>query len=105
MLQKITLICALLLSVVCFSQQTEFKAPSYATIEKNIQDTSSEYYYPQLLQQLKTGTTPLSPSQYEHLYYGYVFQSAYTPYWIFSKHEELNAYYQKDPDPADIPQA
>lgn len=103
MLQKISTLCLSLLSVISFGQITEFQAPSYPTIEKKIQDTSSEYYYPQLMQQFKTGTTPLTAEQYEYLYYGYVFQTAYDPQWIFSKEQELQAYYQKDPDTEDIP--
>lgn len=103
MLQKLTFICVLLLATVSFSQQTEFKAPSYAAIEKNVQDTSSKFYYPELLKKLKTGSNSLSTSEYEHLYFGYVFQPTYKPYGIFSKDKELQVYYQKDPDMEDIP--
>ena len=103
MLQKTITICLLLLSIVGFSQITDFKAPDYSSIEKDIQDTQSDYYYPQLMQQLKTGTAVLTASQYEHLYYGYVFQTAYNPYAVFSKDEELDTYYKKEPDMEDIP--
>ena len=103
MLQKTITTCFLLLSIVGFGQITDFKAPAYSSIEKDIQNTQSDYYYPKLMQQLKTGTAVLTASQYEHLYYGYVFQTAYNPYAVFSKEEELDTYYQKEPDMKDIP--
>lgn len=103
MLQKTITTCFLLLSIVSFGQITDFKAPAYSSIEKDIQNTQSDYYYPKLMQQLKTGTAVLTASQYEHLYYGYVFQTAYNPYAVFSKEEELDTYYQKEPDMKDIP--
>ena len=103
MLKKISTTLFFFLSVLSFAQITEFKAPSYDQIEKNTQDRSSEFYYPPLLKKLQTGNDSLSASEYEHLYFGYVFQPTYKPYGVFSKDKELQVYYQKDPDPKDIP--
>lgn len=104
MLQKITLCCFFLFSFYSWGQITEFKAPDYEVIGKAIQDKSSDVYYPALLRQFKSNTTPLTPRQYEHLYYGYALQDTYKPHVLFSKEKELKAYASKIPDSADIPQ-
>ncbi len=104
MLQKITLCCFFLFSFLSWGQITEFKAPDYKAIGKAIQDKSSDVYYPRLLRAFKSNTTPLTPHQYNHLYYGYAFQKTYNPKARFSKEEELLAYTSKVPDIADVPQ-
>lgn len=104
MLQKITLCCFFLFSFLSWGQITEFNAPDYEAIGKAIQDKSSDVYYPSLLRAFKSNTTPLTPRQYEHLYYGYTFQKTYNPKARFSKEEELMAYTSKVPDMADVPQ-
>jgi len=103
MFKKICKICLFLFSIACFSQNTTFKAPDYKAIEKNIKDKKSVYYYPELFKKLKANDTLLTQSQYEHLYYGYIFQTAYNPYGTFSKDKELFAYYQSEPKTEDIP--
>jgi hypothetical protein len=39
------------------TQKPEFRAPDYASIQKNIEDKKSEFYYPDLLKKLKQNDT------------------------------------------------
>ncbi|NIF03943.1 DUF4919 domain-containing protein [Chryseobacterium sp. Tr-659] len=75
-------------------QKLEFKAPDYSLIQKNIEDKSSEFYYPKLLRRLKENDTLLTSNQYRHLYFGYTFQKEYKPYKTGKKAEEVAKYYR-----------
>lgn len=86
---KTTLIL-LLTFFTLFAQEKEFKMPDYSQIEKNINDSKSEFYYPALLEKLEKHDTLITADQYHHLYYGYVFNKNYSPYGSFSKRKELN---------------
>lgn len=73
-----------------FAQENKFKKPDYSQIEKNINDSKSEFYYPALMERLEKHDTLITAEQYHHLYYGYVFNKNYSPYGSFSKRKELN---------------
>ncbi|MBW7869697.1 MAG: DUF4919 domain-containing protein [Flavobacteriia bacterium] len=91
---KTTLI--LLLSFfTLFAQEKEFKRPDYKSIEKNINDSKSEFYYPVLMEKLVKHDTLITADQYHHLYYGYVFNKNYAPYGSYSKRSELNELLKK----------
>lgn len=62
------------------AQELEFKAPDYSSIEKNIKDKDSKFYYPTLEKRLRTFDTSLSEEEYLHLYFGFTFQNQYKPY-------------------------
>lgn len=74
--------------------QKLFKAPEYDLIQKEIQDSTSLFYYPKLMARLKASDTTLSPIEYRFLYYGYIYQPNYQPYWNSPEEEELIKYYR-----------
>ena len=78
------------------SQQVNFQKPDYDSINKKIQDSSSVFYYPKLMSRLENYDTTLTNEEYRYLYYGYVHQKEYSPYWSFSEATNLNEYYQKE---------
>lgn len=56
------------------------EAPDFAAIKKATLDPSSKYYYPNLFRRFMSNDTLMTQDQYNHLYYGYVFQEDYDPY-------------------------
>jgi hypothetical protein len=49
-------------------------------IKKNINDKSSPFYYPALIQRFERGDTTLTSEQYKHIYYGHSFSENFSPY-------------------------
>lgn len=85
-----------LLMFIClgaYCQDREFKEPDYDSIKKEIQDKTSAFYYPKLMSRLKAFDTTLSMEDYRHLYYGYIFQDEYQPYWRSADEEKLMKLY------------
>ncbi len=76
------------------AQKPELKGPDYSSIQKNIEDKNSEFYYPILLKRLKENDPSLTGSEYRHLYFGYTFQKGYKPYKTGKKAEEVSKYYR-----------
>lgn len=85
------------------AQKIEFKAPDYSSIQRNIEDKKSEFYYPKLLKKLKENDTLITREQYRHLYYGYTFQPDYEPYKIDDNFEEMTKFYRGDVSEKDLP--
>ena len=56
------------------------QVPDNDTIEVEISNYSSGYYYPNLMGRYRQGDGTLTPEEYRHLYYGYMFQPEYNPY-------------------------
>lgn len=83
------LVLPFLFSVSAMGQEMGFTAPDYKKIKKEVNNKKSEYYYPSLLQRLEKNDSLLTEEDYRHLYYGYVFQSNYSPYGRYSKESEL----------------
>ncbi|MEC4048354.1 DUF4919 domain-containing protein [Flavobacterium sp. SUN046] len=84
-----------------FSQELTFKAPNYKEIKKNIEDKSSTYYYPKLIERFKANDSLINKEEYLHLYYGYVFDSKFSAFFR-SSDEKLNKFYKSDTiDPKD----
>jgi hypothetical protein len=94
-MKKLILLCILVITgvVVVKAQEEIFTAPDYSQIEKNISDTNSEYYYPNLLKLVEAVDTSLNNEHYRHLYYGQIFQDSYSPYASDSD-DRLLPYYQ-----------
>lgn len=92
----------LLLTVVMLSfnkihsQEPTFKAPDYELIKKNIQNKSSDYYYPKLLSRLVANDTLLTNEDYSHLYFGYVFDPKYNVFYQSPDEEKLSQYYRSE---------
>lgn len=93
----ILLFTILILSVnTSFSQENSFKKPDYDLIKKNIEDKSSNYYYPKLLERMISNDTLLDNEDYRHLYLGYVFNPKYSSFFKSSTEEKLRKYYQSE---------
>lgn len=76
------------------AQDISFVKPDYNLIKKEIQDSSSSFYYPKLISRLKTYDTTLTKDEFRHLYYGYIFDKNYEPYWRSDNEKELLKYYR-----------
>lgn len=76
------------------SQQIPFSKPDYDLIKKNIVDKSSNFYYPKLQQRLESLDTLLTKDDYQHLYFGYVFQKKYNANWMSPVQKELEVFYK-----------
>lgn len=89
----------LILFLICFtaqSQEITFESPNYKTIEKNIKDKKSEFYYPKLLAKYEVSDTTMTLEQKRHLYYGSVFQPKYSPYNPSEASEKLSEVVNKE---------
>jgi len=71
------------------SQDVFFKAPDFEQIERNVKESSSSYYYPNLLQRYLSGDTKITPEEGRHLYFGYVYQREYVPADTSSYNQKL----------------
>jgi hypothetical protein len=79
---------------VAEAQEHSFRAPDYDLIKKEILDSSSVFYYPKLFARLIEYDTTLGKEEYRHLYFGYIFQKKYEPYYVSPDEEKLVKYYQ-----------
>ena len=77
-----------------YSQESDFIIPDYELIKSEIQDSASIFYYPNLLSRLNAFDATLTNQDYRHLYFGFIFQEKYEPYWISPYELELSKYYQ-----------
>lgn len=94
MLKQIFFLSLFFFSNFVFSQTKEYEAPNYKAIQKNIEHKDSEYYYPKLMDKLKTNDTLITNDQYRHLYFGYTFQKEYHPYKTSEEEKKLTRYFQ-----------
>ncbi len=95
-MKRVTILFLLTFSLnFIYSQESEFFIPDYDLIKSEIQDSASIFYYPKLLSRLNTFDATLTNQDYRHLYYGYIFQEKYEPYWISPYEVELSKYYQR----------
>lgn len=76
----LTLICTFCLAGVLSSQESDFSPVKYKKLKKEIKKKRSPYYYPALYQRYMELDTSLSALEFRYLYYGYTFQSDYSPY-------------------------
>ena len=67
----------------------------FDTIKKHIEDNSSTYYYPRLLERFVKGDTTLYFSEYECIYYGTIFSAKYRPYGGYENEDKFFDYYRK----------
>ena len=91
-MKKMILLLLLFLSFTIYSQTPI----DYKLIGKNIKNSKSEFYYPDLLARFQKGDTTLTLNQKRHLYYGYTFQENFKNFKFnglldsISKYEQLN---------------
>jgi len=96
MRQILTLTFLLIIFHGANSQELTFKKPDYDLINNEIQDSSSSFYYPKLMSRLAQFDTTLNIEEYRHLYYGYIFQKDYKPYWTSPDEEKLVNFYRSE---------
>ncbi|MDR0865095.1 MAG: DUF4919 domain-containing protein [Candidatus Symbiothrix sp.] len=78
-----------------YSQEVESNKPDYDRIKEAIQDSSSIFFYPQLMARFELSDPTLTEEEYKHLYYGYLFQEDYKPFRISPEEKEMEKYYNK----------
>jgi hypothetical protein len=78
-----------------FGQNFKPVPPNYDLIEKEIKKTDSDFYYPKLMQRYRDNDTTLTHEEYRHLYYGYLFNDSYEPYWLCDCIDTLAPIYSK----------
>lgn len=64
-------------------------------IRSQTQDSTSEFYYPVLLQRFLNGDTTLTPEDYRYLYYGNVYSDKYNPYGTSENEKKFLELYAK----------
>ena len=89
-------IMLLWISEAVFCQANFATPPNYALIKANIENKSSNYYYPSLIKRLQENDTMLNLPEYLHAYYGTALQKDYKPYGLTSQDEKLHEFYKKD---------
>lgn len=94
-MKKHLLLFSLLFCAVAFSQTEEFSKPDYSQIEKNVGDKKSPLYFDTLMQRYQKADSTMTIEEKRHLYYGYSFQEAYSPYSISDSQEDLNKILEK----------
>lgn len=72
----ITILCGM---ASTYAQEDFFTPPDFRQIERNIQNSSSSFYYPRLMERYLAGDSTFTADEGRHLYFGYVFQPAYVP--------------------------
>lgn len=83
-----TLAVAVMGAVTLNAQEHEAVVPIEEDILAKTLDTTSPYYYTNLMLKYNLGKEPLSEMEYYYLYYGYTYQEAYNP---FAKNSALDA--------------
>jgi hypothetical protein len=96
MRQILTLHFLLIITCYANAQQVTFQKPDYDLIKKEIQDSASNFYYPALMSRLVQFDTTLNLEDYRRLYYGYIFQKNYEPYWSSPDENKLLEFYRSE---------
>jgi hypothetical protein len=73
-----------IIAVLCgvastYAQDDFFTPPDFRQIERNIQNSSSSFYYPRLMARFLAGDSTITIEEGRHLYFGYVYQPTYAP--------------------------
>ena len=71
---------ALLFVSIPLSAQQEVVVPTEEEILSNTLNTSSPYYYTNLMLKYRNGAEKLTEEEYFYLYYGYLYQESYRPF-------------------------
>lgn len=79
-LVKYIVLAAILLISAPISAQQEIVVPTEEEILRNTLDTSSPYYYTNLMLKYRAGAESLTADEYFYLYYGYYYSEDYRPF-------------------------
>lgn len=90
-MKKIYYLLALFISFTAGAQSTDITAPDYASIEQNINNSNSPYYYPKLFEKYMQADASMTLEEKRHLYYGYALTTNYAP---FSRAQEEKDLYE-----------
>lgn len=96
MTRKFLLVVTLLIGNLLLAQDDSFQIPDYKTIEKEIKDKKSAFYYPKLMARLVKNDTLLTHEDFRYLYFGYVFQPKYNAFWRSPDDKRLRELYSKE---------
>ncbi|MFT4600818.1 MAG: hypothetical protein ACI857_000995 [Arenicella sp.] len=97
-MKKLVLVM-LWLSAIPLSWSQSISKIDFDAVKKEVQDSSSEYYYSKLFKKMLHVDSTLSSQEYKHLYYGNVYQKYYQPYGISNLKKSLTEQYKlKDYD-------
>lgn len=94
-MKKLFVFVVLLTTLTGFSQSNNFTKPDYKTIEKQIKNKKSKFYYPELLKKFNESDSTLTLEQRRHLYYGSTFQKEYSPYFRADSADSLRVLMNK----------
>ena len=91
------LMCFLLTFTFCeiYSQDPVSQAPDYALIRIETADSSTDYYYPRLLERYEAFDSTLTVTDYRYLYFGYIFQKNYKPEWKSKDEKKIEKYFRE----------
>jgi len=74
------------------------QAPDDEKIDLAINNASSPFYYPTLMERYRQGDDKLTTEDYRHLYYGYLHQSTYDPFTSVPQMDSIIVLLMHDPD-------
>lgn len=94
---KFIVFAILFYATVCNSTANElsFLPVNYEEIEKNISDSTSQYFYPPLLERYVNSDTTLTVEELRHVYYGYSFSDEYDPLILSEELDSVQFYMSK----------
>lgn len=78
--------------------QIKREKPDLEAIKQAINDRTSPYYYPRLMEEFEKNDTLMKLDKYRHLYLGYMFQEDYQPYRPSNVARHMETVYNK-PNP------
>lgn len=78
------------------SQDIESKPINFKKLKKEIKKKKSLFYYPNLFQRYLDLDTSLTAEDFRYLYYGYTFQSDYSPYGTPKLRDSLKGYLARE---------
>lgn len=76
----LSLVIMLLLGATAYAQDSDMEQPDFNAIKKEVNDPSSPYYYPTLIQKYNSNDTTMTDDEFRYYYLGYTFQEDYNPY-------------------------
>lgn len=90
-MKKIYYLLALFTVFTAGAQSPDTTAPDYASIEQNINNSNSPYFYPKLFEKYAKADPEMTLEEKRHLYYGYALTADYAP---FSRPQEEKDLYE-----------
>lgn len=79
-----------IISCSSYSPNKKFEKPDYKEIESNIKDENSNLFYESLMDRYLAADSTLTLEEKRHLYYGYIYNDNYSPYFDSDYNDSLN---------------